>query len=178
MTTKETAHTADTTPHQVLSRLAGLAMLTSLVFVILGNAPVIADFFGSNDEELRVQYLLDAPDEWDRANAMWAIAGVMTAVGFVLWAVAIHLGRASRTSKRVATLGAVSATFGAIAWVSVCVWRAIGPPADVAAGVSGLVLLAWALSVMLAVGLVGWMLRRAASCRALRPPAPWCWRSP
>ena len=162
MTTQKTAHTTDTTPHQVLSRLAGLVMITSLVFVILGNAPVTQEFFDQSiDEELRLQILLDAADEWDRVNTMWAIAGVMTAVGFVLWAVAIHLGRADRTSKRLATMGAISATLGAIAWVSVCVWRAIGPPEDVAAGPSGLPLLAWALLVMLAVGLVGWMLRRA-----------------
>ena len=52
-----------------------------------------------------------------RVNAMWATAGVMTAVAFVLWAVAIHLGRADRKSQRLATIGAISATLGAIAWV-------------------------------------------------------------
>ncbi|HET9202052.1 MAG TPA: hypothetical protein VFP67_02795 [Acidimicrobiia bacterium] len=162
MTTQETAHAADTTPHQVLSRLAGLAMTATVVFVILGNEPVVQDFFDQSlNEEQRLQILLDAGDEWDRANTMWAIAGIMTAVGFALWAVAIHLGRADRTAKRVATVGAISATLGAVAWVYVCVWRAAGPPAEVAAGVSGLVLLAWALLVMVAVGMVGWTLRRA-----------------
>ena len=162
MTTQKTAHVADTTPHQLLLRLAGLVMITSLVFVILGRPPVTQDFFDQSiDEAARLQILLNAADEWDRVNTMWAIAGVMTAVGFVLWAVAIHLGHADPKSKRLATLGAISATLGAIAWVSVCVWRAIGPPADVAAGVSGVPLFAWALLGMLAVGPVGWMLRRA-----------------
>jgi len=162
MTTQKTAHTAATTPHQVLSRLAGLAMIASVVFVILGNEPVVQDFFDQSlNDEQRLEILLDAGDEWDRANTMWAIAGIMTAVGFALWAVAIHLGRADRTAKRVATVGAISATLGAVAWVSVSVWRAAGPPAEVAADVRGSLLLAWALPVMVAVGLVGWTFRRA-----------------
>jgi len=136
-------------------------MIASSVFVILGNEPVVEDFFGTSDETLRLQYLLDAADDWDRANTMFAVAGVVIAVGFVLWAVAIHLGRADRTSRRVVALGATSATLGALAWVAVCYGRATQPPAEVAAGTSGWWLLAWALLVMLAVGLVGWTLRRA-----------------
>lgn len=151
----------DTTPHRVLSRLAGLVTIASSVFVILGNEPVVEDFFGTSDETLRLQYLLAAADDWDRANTMFAVAGVAIAVGFVLWAVAIHLGRAARTSRRVAAVGATSATLGALAWVAVCYRRATGQPAEVAAGTSGWWLLAWALLVMLAVGLVGWTLRRA-----------------
>jgi len=51
-------------PDPGVARLAGLAMVASVVFLIVGDRPVIADFFGTSDEELRVQYLLDAPDDW------------------------------------------------------------------------------------------------------------------
>ncbi len=58
-------------------------------------------------------------------------------------------------------MGATSATLGALTWVFVCYGRATQPPAEVAAGSSGWWLLAWALPVMLAVGLVGWTLLQA-----------------
>jgi hypothetical protein len=61
MTVEEVGRGTDTGPHRVLSRLAGLVMMASVVFLIVGNKPVIADFFGTSDEELRLQYLLDAP---------------------------------------------------------------------------------------------------------------------
>jgi hypothetical protein len=93
---------------------------------------------------------------------MFAVAGVVVAVGFALWAVAIHLGGADRTSRRVAGVGATSAALGALAWVFVSYGRATRPPAEIAGGYgSGWWLLAWALLVMLAVGLVGWILLRA-----------------
>jgi hypothetical protein len=75
--------------------------------------------------------------------------------------VAVHKGPANRTSKRLATLGAISAIVGSLSWIAVCVWRASAPPADVAAGPGSVFLAAWALFVMLAVGLVGWLFRRA-----------------
>jgi hypothetical protein len=83
------------------------------------------------------------------------------AVGFALWAVGVHLGRADRTSRRIADVGATSAALGALAWVFVSYGRATRPPAEVAAGDgSEWGLLAWAPLLMLAVGLVGWILLR------------------
>src|ERR671910_434194 len=161
MTVQEMSRGIDTRPHRGLSRLTGLVMIASLAFVILGDEPVVRDFFGTSNETIRLQYLLDAADDWDRANTMYALAGVVIAVGFVLWAIAIHLGRADRTSRRVVAVGATSATLGALAWVAVCYWRATGPPAEVAADSSGWWLLAWAPLVMLGVGLVGWTFHRA-----------------
>jgi hypothetical protein len=149
------------TPYPFIARLAGLVMIAPVVFLIFGNKPVIADFFGSDDEELRVQYLLEAPDDWDWAMTMYAVAGVLVAIGFALWAIAVHLGGADRTPKRVADVGATSATFGALIWMFVCYGRSTRPPTEVAAGTSGWWLLAWALPVMLAVGLVGWAFLRA-----------------
>jgi hypothetical protein len=150
-------------PHPVVSRLSGVALVMSIVFATLGNAPVVQDFYDQSiTEELRLQYLLDSPEEWDRAHTLWAAIGVMTAIGFVLWAVAIHLGRADRTSRRLATLGAISAVIGSLSWISICIWKVSAPPVDVAAGQESVFpLLAWALFAMLAVGLVGWTLRRA-----------------
>jgi hypothetical protein len=150
-----------TKPRRVVARLAGLVMMASVVFLIVGNKPVIADFFGTSDEQLRVRYLLDAPNEWDWAMTMYAVAGVVVATGFALWAVAVHLAGADATSRRAADVGATSAALGALTWVFVCYGRATRPPAEVAAGSSGWWLLAWALPVMLAVGLVGWILLRA-----------------
>ncbi|MGH8949182.1 MAG: hypothetical protein ACRDXF_10030 [Acidimicrobiia bacterium] len=153
---------ASISPHPVVSRLAGVAMIMSILFATLGNAPVVQDFFDQTiTEELRLQYLLDAAEEWDRANTMWALIGVMTIIGFLLWAVAIRLGRADRTSRLLATLGAISAVVGSLSWIAVCVWRMSAPPVDVAAGPGSVFLAAWALFVGLAVGLVGWLLRRA-----------------
>jgi hypothetical protein len=148
-------------PHPGVARVAGLIMVASVVFLIVGDRPVIANFFGTSDEELRVQYLLDAPDDWDWAMTMYAVMGVVVAVGFALWAVAVHLGSADRTSRRIADVGATSAALGALAWVIVCYLRATRPPAEVAAGDAEWSLLAWAPLVMVAVGLVGWMLHRA-----------------
>jgi hypothetical protein len=148
-------------PHPGVARVAGLVMVASVVFLIVGDRPVIANFFGTSDEELRVQYLLDAPDDWDWAMTMYAVMGVVVAVGFALWAVAVHLGGADRTSRRIADVGATSAALGALAWVIVCYLRATRPPAEVAAGDAEWSLLAWAPLVMVAVGLVGWMLLRA-----------------
>ena len=150
-------------PHPVVSRLAGAALVMSIVFATLGNAPVVQDFYDQSiTEELRLQYLLDSPEEWDRAHTLWAAIGVMTAIGFLLWAVAIHLGRADRTSRRFATVGAISAVIGSLSWISICVWKVSAPPVNVAAGQESVFpLLAWALFAMLAVGLVGWAFRRA-----------------
>lgn len=153
---------ARNSPHRVLSVFAGVALIMSIVFATLGNVPVVQDFYDQSiTEELRLQYLLDSPEEWDLAHMMWALVGVVTAIGFMLWAVAIHLGRADRTSRRLATLSAVSAIVGSLSWIAVCVWRASAAPVDVAAGGNPLPLLAWTLLVMLAVGLVGWLFRRA-----------------
>jgi hypothetical protein len=161
MTPEEADRTPLTTPHRVVARLAGLVMMASVVFVIVGDKPVIRDFFGTSDQELRLQYLLDAPDDWDFAMTMYAVAGVVVAVGFALWAVGVHLGGADRTSRRIADVGATSAALGALAWAFVSYGRATRPPAEVAAGDgSEWGLLAWAPLVMLAVGLVGWILLR------------------
>ena len=162
MTPEEADRTPLTTPHRVVARLAGLVMMASVVFVIVGDKPVIRDFFGTSDQELRLQYLLDAPDDWDFAMTMYAVAGVVVAVGFALWAAGVHLGGADRTSRRVTDVGATSAALGALAWVFVSYGRATRPPAEVVAGGgSEWGLLAWAPLVMLAVGLVGWILLRA-----------------
>jgi hypothetical protein len=161
MPVQEGSRAPVTTPHPVIARLAGLVMMVSIVILIVGNKPVIADFFGTNDEELRLQYLLDAPDDWDWAMTMYAVMGVVVAVGFALWAVAVHLGGAERTSRRIAGVGAISAALGALAWAFLCYGRATRPPAEVAAGDAEWSLLAWAPLVMVAVGLVGWMLLRA-----------------
>jgi hypothetical protein len=159
---EEAGAVASISPHPILSRLAGVALITSIVFAIFGNAPVVQDFFDQSiTEELRLQYLLDAPGEWDRAQTMWALIGVMTAIGFALWAVAVHNGPSNRTSKRLATLSAISAIVGSLSWIAVCVWRASAPPADVAAGPESVFLAVWAVFVMVAVGLVGWTFRRA-----------------
>ena len=149
-------------PPGILRRLAGLVMIASVVFVILGDEPVIQDFFGTDDKELRLQYLRDAPDDWDRAMTMYAVAGVLVAGGFALWAGAVHLARSDRTLRRVAVVGAISALLGALAWVSVCYGRATRPPAEVADSHIPLLWgLAWPLLSMLATALVGWLLLRA-----------------
>jgi hypothetical protein len=159
-------HEAGRPPHAtapgILRRLAGLVMIASVVFVILGDEPVIEDFFGTDDEELRLQYLLDAPDDWDRAMTMYAVAGLLVAGGFALWAGAVHLARSDRTLRRVAGVGAISALLGALSWVSVCYGRATRPPAEVAANHIALLWgLTWPLLSMLATALVGWTLLRA-----------------
>jgi hypothetical protein len=159
----EAGRTPRATPPGILRRLAGLVMIASVVFVILGDEPVIEDFFGTQDEKLRLQYLLDAPDDWDRAMTMYAISGVVVALGFALWAGAVHLAGSDRTLKRAADVGGVSALLGALAWVSVCYGRATRPPAEVADNPDILQLwgLAWPLLAMLATALVGWILLRA-----------------
>jgi hypothetical protein len=160
-------HEASRPPHAtasgILRRLAGLVMIASVVFVILGDEPVIEDFFGTDDEELRLQYLLDAPDDWDRAMTMYAVAGLLVAGGFALWAGAVHFARSDRTLRRVAGVGAISALLGALTWVSVCYGRATRPPAEVAdnSAIVPLWGLTWPLLSMLATALVGWTLLRA-----------------
>jgi hypothetical protein len=137
-------------------------MIASFVFVIVGDETVISDFFGTNDEALRLQYLLDAADDWDRAMTMYAIAGVLVAGGFALWAGAVHLARADRMWRRVASVGAIGAALGALAWGVVCYRRATWPPAEVAHNPDSL--LPWALAFpllsMLATALIGWTLLR------------------
>jgi hypothetical protein len=54
----------------LVRRLAGLVMIASFAFVVVGDETVISDFFGTHDEALRLQYLLDAADDWDRAMTM------------------------------------------------------------------------------------------------------------
>ncbi len=121
-----------TAPHLGLARIAGLTMIASAVFVIVGDDPVIQDVFGTSDKELKLQYILAEPDAWDRANTMFAIAAAIVALGFVVWAAAVHLGRSDSFSSRIAASGAGLALVGSLAWVYVSYARATHSPADVA----------------------------------------------
>jgi hypothetical protein len=147
----------------LVRRFAGLVMVASFMFVIVGDETVVSDFFGTDDEALRLQYLLDSADDWDRAMTMYAIAGVLVAGGFALWAGAVHLARAERRWRRVASIGAIGAALGAFAWGAVCYRRATWPPAEVADNPDMLLpwALAWPLLSMLATALIGWTLLRA-----------------
>jgi hypothetical protein len=123
---------AATAPNLGLARIAGLTMIASAVFVIVGDDPVIQDVFGTSDKELKLQYILAEPDAWDRAMTMYAIAAAVVALGFVLWAAAVKLGRSDTSACRIAALGAGLATIGGLTWVYVSYARATHPPEDVA----------------------------------------------
>jgi hypothetical protein len=116
----------------MLARVAGFVMMLGLVFLILGDDPVVDDVFGTTDVDERLQAILAAPDAWDRAWLWFAIAVIPVALGFIVWAVAVAAGDSSSSSGRLAVVGAVSAVVGCALWVYVCYARASHDPADVA----------------------------------------------
>jgi len=150
-----------TEPNPVLARVAGLVMILGLVFLIVGNDPVVDDVFGTSDVDERLQAIVVAPDAWDRAWLWFAISVVPVALGFIVWAVAVARGESAATSVRLAVAGAAASVAGSLIWVFVCYARATDPPEEVAEDPN----IAWWTSafvplVMLGLVLLGIVLRR------------------
>jgi hypothetical protein len=149
-------------PNTALTRAAGVVMVLGLVFLIIGADPVVNDFAGTDSADEKLQILLASPDAWDHAMTWFAIAALPIAIGFALWALAVQRGDATTRSVRVATGGAVAAIVGSAAWIALCYARATRDPVDVARDQN----IGWWSSafeplVMLAVGLLGFLLLRA-----------------
>ena len=153
-------------PDPLLVRVSGVVMMLSLLFLIVGGDPVVDDFAGTSDAEEKLRVLLASPDAWDRAMMWFAIAAVPIAIGFVLWAIAIHRGGSQPQFTRIATGAAVAAIVGSLAWIVLCYARATGDPVDVASNQD----IGWWSSlyeplVMIAIGLLGFLYRQAGMSR-------------
>jgi hypothetical protein len=117
----------------VVRRLAGLIMLLSFVFLILGGRPAYDDFFGTSDKAEKLQAIRDHPGDWDYANMMFGLAGAVGFAGVALFGHAFNRIEARRRLKQFNIVSVVLVGLGAICWVYVCYARATFPPEDVAA---------------------------------------------
>ena len=107
-----------------LQNLAAILFITGFVLVVIASIAGPSKVYQVQDAEARIEIVAQNRKGWFASNLFWALAGIVTGVGFLL--LSLHL----RDSVPIALngLAAVSYLAGAAAWAYFVIQRQ--SPAD------------------------------------------------
>lgn len=104
-------------------QIAGIALIAGFILILVASFVGPPRLYQEPESETRLQIIADYPTRWVASNALFALGGLITAVGFLLFSLQL------RGSVSAWWFGSSAATYtlGAILWAIFMYQRTVNP---------------------------------------------------